>query len=303
MTRLALSALLAALALFGVAPPAWAHTELVSSDPANGSAPAQRPTQLTLTFTEPVPAESATITITGPDGSAWPMGEVAAQGSTLTVPLKDSGSPAGQYAVSWLVQSLDGDFVDGTFAFTLPAPAQPPAATGTASGVPGTTAPSAPAETTTAPPASTTGQVTPTTGGETGEPTGATRSAVPVAGDDGDGGGVPVWVWIALAVILVGLGIAIAAGRRKGGEGARGAGDPVPPAGPTGAGAAGAAPTQVLPAAGTPTEQLVDPTAPTEQLPAQNPDPAQDPDRPTQRLTGEAPDDRPGPMGNATGKP
>ncbi|MBY8852258.1 copper resistance protein CopC, partial [Saccharothrix sp. MB29] len=114
MTRLALSALLAALALFGVAPPAWAHTELVSSDPANGSAPAQRPTQLTLTFTEPVPAESATITITGPDGSAWPMGEVAAQGSTLTVPLKDSGSPAGQYAVSWLVQSLDGDFVDGT---------------------------------------------------------------------------------------------------------------------------------------------------------------------------------------------
>ncbi|MEU4743430.1 copper resistance protein CopC, partial [Actinosynnema sp. NPDC023658] len=84
MTRLALSALLATLALLGVAPTASAHTALVSSDPASGASLPQRPAQLTLTFTEPVPAESAAVTVQAPDGSAWPSGEVTARGATLT---------------------------------------------------------------------------------------------------------------------------------------------------------------------------------------------------------------------------
>ncbi|MFE9747515.1 copper resistance protein CopC [Saccharothrix saharensis] len=201
MTRLALSALLATLALIGVASPASAHTDLASSDPANGASVPQRPTRLTLTFTEPVPAESAAVTVTGP-GGAWPTGEITADGATLTVPLAESASPAGQYTVSWTVESLDGDFVDGTFAFTLTAPPvtqQPPAATTPAPPPAVTSADAAP--TTSSPAGSTATLDTPST----------TRTSTPAvtSGDRNDDGGVPLWVWILVVAVLSVIGIAV----------------------------------------------------------------------------------------------
>ncbi|QQQ78477.1 copper resistance protein CopC [Saccharothrix sp. 6-C] len=205
MTRLALSALLALLVLFGVSPQAQAHTELVSSDPASGASLPQRPTLLKLTFTEPVPAESAQITVLAADGSAWPTGEVTADGATLTVPLPESGSPAGQHTVRWTVESLDGDFVDGTFAFTVTAPPaaqQPPAATTPA-----------------APPAVTSGDAAPTTSpaAATGSvatlDAPATPTSSPVATPaGGDEGGVPLWVWIAVAAVVAVIGVAVGVG-------------------------------------------------------------------------------------------
>ncbi|PSL53718.1 hypothetical protein B0I31_108165 [Saccharothrix carnea] len=207
MTRLALSALLAALALLGAAPQALAHTDLVSSDPANGASVPQRPTRLTLTFTEPVPAESATVTVTGADGSAWPMGEITADGATLTVPVPENAAPAGPYTVSWMVESLDGDFVDGTFAFTLTAPPapQPPAATTPA-----------------APPAVTSEDAAPTSSSSAATGSVATITAVatgtstPAAGSGSDGdGGVPLWVWILVAAVLSVIGIAVGVGLNR----------------------------------------------------------------------------------------
>ncbi|TQM79615.1 hypothetical protein FHX81_1924 [Saccharothrix saharensis] len=207
MTRLALSALLATLALIGVATPASAHTDLLSSDPANGASVPQRPTRLTLTFTEPVPAESATVTLTGPDGAAWPTGEITADGATLTVPLAGSASPAGPYTVSWTVESLDGDFVDGTFAFTLTAPAtqQPPVATTPAPPPAVTSADAAP--TTTSPSAGSTATLDapPTTG----------TSAPAATSGDGDDGGVPLWVWILVVAVLSVIGIAVGVGLNR----------------------------------------------------------------------------------------
>ncbi|WP_158843725.1 copper resistance CopC family protein [Saccharothrix deserti] len=211
MTRLALSALLATLALFGAAPQALAHTELISSDPANGASVPQRPTQLTLTFTEPVPAESAAVTVTGPDGSAWPLGEVAAQGATLTVPMRESGSPAGRYTVAWTVEALDGDFVNGTFAFTLTAPPvaqQPPAATPT---------PTAPAVTS-ADAAPTTGSSTASVATITLE---ITAPSTPAAtGSVDDDGGLPLWVWILIAAVLslAAVTVIVGLGRRASGS-------------------------------------------------------------------------------------
>jgi methionine-rich copper-binding protein CopC len=208
MTRLALSALLATLALIGVATPASAHTDLLSSDPANGASVPQRPTRLTLTFTEPVPAESASVTVTGPDGGAWPTGEITAGGATLTVPLAESTSPAGRYTVSWTVESLDGDFVDGTFAFTLTAPPvtqQPPAAT--------TPAP---------PPAVTSADAVPTTSSSAGStptldvpPTTGTSAPAATSGDRSDDGGVPLWVWILVVAVLSVIGIAVGVGLNR----------------------------------------------------------------------------------------
>ncbi|MEU4762180.1 copper resistance CopC family protein [Actinosynnema sp. NPDC023794] len=205
MTRLALSALLATLVLFGASPHAHAHTELVSSDPASGASLAQRPTLLTLTFTEPVPAESAEVTVLAADGSAWPTGEVTADGVKLTVPLLESSSPAGQHTVSWRVESLDGDFVDGTFAFTVTAPPaaqQPPAATTPAV----TSTGEAPATSSTT---AATGSVATLTQSTTRGPDPASTS-----GTDDDGG-VPLWVWILIAAVLSVVGIAVGVGLNR----------------------------------------------------------------------------------------
>ncbi|MEV8437571.1 copper resistance CopC family protein [Actinosynnema sp. NPDC051121] len=207
MTRLALSALLATLALLGAAAPASAHTDLVSSDPASGASLPQRPTRLTLVFSDPVPAESATVAVLAPDGSAWSLGEIVADGATLSVPVLSGASPAGPHTVSWKVESLDGDFADGTFGFTVTAPAsaqQPPAATTPA-----------------APPAVTSGDVPPTS---SAAPTGSvatltdvpTRTSTPSAstGADDDGG-VPLWVWILVAAVLAVIGIAVGVGLNR----------------------------------------------------------------------------------------
>ncbi|GAB2977526.1 copper resistance CopC family protein [Saccharothrix stipae] len=212
MTRLALSALLATLILFGVAPQALAHTDLVSSDPANGASVPQRPTRLTLTFTEPVPAESATVTVTGPDGSTWPLGEVVADGATLTIAVRESGSPAGPHTVAWMVESLDGDFVDGTFAFTLTAPPAAPAPTTT----PAITAPAVTstngADVTSTEPAGTT-----TLDAAAPTPTSSTSTATVKVDDDGPS----PWVWILIAAVLAALGIAVGVvlRRRRAGSG------------------------------------------------------------------------------------
>ncbi|KOX24745.1 hypothetical protein ADK67_17220 [Saccharothrix sp. NRRL B-16348] len=213
MTRLALSALLTTLVLLGASPQASAHTELVSSDPASGASLPQRPTLLTLTFTEPVPAESATVTVMAVDGSAWPLGETSANGASLTVPMLESGSPAGQYTVTWSVESLDGDFVDGTFAFTVTAPPaqQPPAAT-TPAAPPAVTSTDA-APTTASSPATTTGSVATITTASTGTAASEPRG-------EGDGG-PPLWVWILIvaAVSVIAIVVIVGLSRRgRGGE-------------------------------------------------------------------------------------
>ncbi|MEJ2857464.1 MULTISPECIES: copper resistance CopC family protein [unclassified Saccharothrix] len=197
MKRLALSALVA-LGLLAAAPAAWAHTELIGSDPADGATLPQPPTRLTLTFSQPVPAESAIVTVTAPDGTAWTVGEVSASGSTLAVPLTPGASPAGQYVVSWQVESLDGDFVSGKTSFSLAADQPAPAPTRTTT-TPGTTS---------APPA-VTSSTSPT------ETISLVATAPPtIQSAPADGGGFPVWGWVVGALVAAAAAAAVAVALR-----------------------------------------------------------------------------------------
>ncbi|WP_433271817.1 copper resistance CopC family protein [Actinosynnema sp. CS-041913] len=206
MKRLALSALLATLALLGAAPPASAHTELLSSDPADGATLPQPPSRLTLTFSEPVPAESATVTVTVPDGTQWKSGEASVSGATLTVPVTPDPAPPGQYVLNWQVVALDGDYVSGSTTFSLTAPAT--AVQPTPAPQPGT--PTTAQDGTSTPPTS---EPTAVTISAFASDPPATRSA---ATDDG---GLPVWVWVVGALLLVAVGAAVALrlkGRKSG---------------------------------------------------------------------------------------
>jgi len=179
--RLATALLLSGVAVIVTATPAFAHAELIASDPAQNASLATAPQQIQLTFNEAVTVPENPVTITGPDGAAWTAGTPSIAGAVVTVPVQASG-PAGPYVLAYQVISDDGDDVRGSVAFTLT----------TAVAVP-TTSTASPPMTSAPPPATTTTA--------SAENTAATTS-------DSDGG-VPVWVWILGGVVLVGAGLVL----------------------------------------------------------------------------------------------
>jgi methionine-rich copper-binding protein CopC len=184
LRRTAVSVLLAVVAMVAAATPALAHTDLKSSDPAEGASLSAAPEKITLTFEEPVRLPPNPVTVTGPDGLAWTVGAATVAGAVVTAPVQPSG-PAGQYTINYRVLSEDGDAVRGTVRFTMTAPATPATTSAT------TAAPT-------------------TTTQATAQPT--TSAAAAPAGQPADAadGGVPVWVWILVAVVvLAGIGAAL----------------------------------------------------------------------------------------------
>jgi copper resistance protein C len=169
--------LAAALCLvLGTASAAQAHTELASSNPAEGSTVTAPLPALDLTFTGSVLLRE--VTVTGPDGAPAVSGAATAAGAVVTQPV--ALSAAGTYTVGYAVTSSDGHAVEGTVTFTYapPAPASPT----------GTTPPAAPAQ-----PA------------EPAEPAEAAAER-----STADSSGIPVWAVVAVAaVVLVGAVLAL----------------------------------------------------------------------------------------------
>lgn len=171
------------LALFAAVPMASAHTTLTASDPAEGASVAAPPSQITLTFNEPVKPEATTVTVAGADGTAWTVGQITAKDATVLVPVTPAG-PAGPYTLTFKIDSVDDHPVTGTVKFTMAVPA---------------------ATTTTVPPTTTT--TAPSSSAPAVDP--AASSSQPT----GDGG-VPFWVWIIVAVVVL-AAAAFVVGRRK----------------------------------------------------------------------------------------
>jgi hypothetical protein len=193
MTRVALRLLAATvaagLALLLGAAPAFAHTRLESSDPADKSSVDTAPESVSLTFNEDISAEFASISVVGPDGTNYATGPVSAAGGQVSTAVSPLG-PAGAYEIGYRVVSDDGHPVQGNLTFTLTTP-------GPAASAP-TAAPAvAPAPTAQAGPPAMTAV----------DPQASTRPSE----------GAPIWPWLVGAVILVAVGavVALRLGRRS----------------------------------------------------------------------------------------
>ena len=129
-------ALVAALALvLGVAGTASAHAALVGSNPASGSVLATAPTQVTITFDQPVDTRFGQLKVVAPDGSAASAGPIMRpRDDEAAVDLR-TGLPQGTFVVSWRVLSADSHPVSGGFTFSVGR------ITRTASAVPSATGP------------------------------------------------------------------------------------------------------------------------------------------------------------------
>jgi hypothetical protein len=176
---------LAAVGLLVITTPAWAHTELESSSPAQGQTLDTAPTEVRLTFGEAVTLPADPISVTGPDGAAWTVGTPTLAGPVVTAPVTATG-PAGQYTLKYRVTADDGDTVTGVVSFSLSAPVTPPQSAAPS--------PQAPATPDAAPPA-----------------------AAPAQPAADNGGRNPAWVWVLVAVLVVagGAAAAIRSRRRK----------------------------------------------------------------------------------------
>ncbi|SDO28059.1 copper resistance CopC family protein [Lentzea jiangxiensis] len=170
MRRYFSALVLALLAATAVAVPAQAHAELKSSNPASGAALDALPRNVELVFTGVVSLPDGTpVTITGPEGTSWPVTQVHALDNTITATIDPSAAKAGPHTIAWLAKADDGDTISGTIAFTMNVAGQPSSSA--------------------APPSS----VTPS----------APVSNSPSAATPPESGGVPVWVWIVVALVVV----------------------------------------------------------------------------------------------------
>jgi methionine-rich copper-binding protein CopC len=104
-----------------VAPPAAAHTDLVSSNPENGATLDAPPDQITLKFAEAVLSSGAQIVATSTDGTTVDLGPAEVAGAKVTAAWP-ADAVEGRYKVSWRVSGDDGHPLDGTFRFTVQGP-------------------------------------------------------------------------------------------------------------------------------------------------------------------------------------
>ena len=131
--RGAITAVLAALMGMVFASPAAAHTELVSSSPANGARLGSAPATVRLTFTESINLIDGGLRLLDRTGAAMPTADPAVNGHTVTWPMPRD-LPDGPYVASWRVVSADGHPVAGAFSFGVGADAVPVAGDSTGSG-------------------------------------------------------------------------------------------------------------------------------------------------------------------------
>jgi len=196
--RTVLSVLLAGFALVLSATPAFAHTELKTSNPADGASLSTAPEKVTLTFGEAVTLPNNPISIEGPGDVSWTVGTPTINGASISAPVQPAG-PAGQYLLHYAVIADDGDTVKGTVAFNLT----------TAAGLATTEATAA---ATAAPVASAVAAPAPTASAPVTQANGSENSASSAAG-----------VWIAVVVVVLGVAAAAyaIARRRRAGSGTR----------------------------------------------------------------------------------
>ncbi|WP_433531762.1 copper resistance CopC/CopD family protein [Micromonospora sp. CA-263727] len=115
--------------LLAPAGPASAHAVLSSSSPAASAVVPNAPTEVVLTFSEPVRKVPDKIRVIAPDGSRVDRGEPTFADSVVNIPVDTSGGN-GTYLVTYRVVSADSHPVSGAFTYSVGAPSEPPVDTG-----------------------------------------------------------------------------------------------------------------------------------------------------------------------------
>lgn len=99
---------------------AWAHDELASTSPANGTVLAGPPTSIVLRFEEPPLADTTKLVAKSADNTDLTLPEPKQTGSTVTTVWPQT-APSGTYKISWRNVGADGHPITGVFSFSYTA--------------------------------------------------------------------------------------------------------------------------------------------------------------------------------------
>ncbi|TDO45823.1 hypothetical protein EV643_112151 [Kribbella sp. VKM Ac-2527] len=105
--------------------PAAAHAKLESITPADGSTMAAPPTEVVLTFNEPVGSTGAQVVVRTPSGTDVSTGELKVVDNTVTQPV-GAMIEAGKYRVDARITSADGHPITVSASFTVTHAGHPP---------------------------------------------------------------------------------------------------------------------------------------------------------------------------------
>ncbi len=131
LTGLARACVAIALATVALCPasPAYGHAQLLSVEPANGSLLKTDPTEVRVTFSEPVGLASGGLRVIDSSGASVDAGDDVLDGSAVIQRLP--ALPDGWYIVTWGIVSEDGHVVRASSLFgvgEVEAASRPPAA-------------------------------------------------------------------------------------------------------------------------------------------------------------------------------
>lgn len=116
--RIVLAVVITVLGSIGLATSASAHTDLVSTSPAQDSTIEVAPSNISITFSEPPIKEGAAIVLADVAGTEFEVGELTFEGATISVS-SPADLPAGEYVVTWRISAEDGHALTGEFGFTF----------------------------------------------------------------------------------------------------------------------------------------------------------------------------------------
>ena len=112
--------LISVFVLSSVLPSAYAHSELVSSNPSASTYIEQLPEQIELEFNEELLnlGSGNSVSIISASGEDLGMGETSTDGARITR-LLNTTSELGIFEVKYRVASADGHILNGSFTFNL----------------------------------------------------------------------------------------------------------------------------------------------------------------------------------------
>jgi len=141
--RAALAAALSLLLAVLLPAAVGAHSELVSSDPADGAMLTGPPLEISGDFSEELDTTRSVMELRAPAGGVLATGRVPDGGPATRMAIVDLPAFApGTYEVRWTTVTADDDGVErGTFTFTLLAATPSPTPTAEPSSTPSATAP------------------------------------------------------------------------------------------------------------------------------------------------------------------
>ena len=117
---------LAVVATLALAPAAWAHSTLVSTEPARDSTVEHSPERVLLRFDEPVESALGSIKVYDGEGEQVDSGKILRPAPEHVAVAIDRELERGTYTVAWRVISADSDPIKGAWVFHVMEPGAQP---------------------------------------------------------------------------------------------------------------------------------------------------------------------------------